>query len=155
MQMIGDNLMKLRKKQGLSQQQVADLLNVSRQTISNWELNQGAPTIDKAKELAKLYDVSLDDLVGHAVEIISSSQKKESQILKSLIGKVCKIDCKEIDFYLDSPSKEQFEILDLNNQWVKVKYQRSIGMTLKKEEVIQLIDLDDINGFEVVGDIDE
>lgn len=63
------NLIKFRKKQGLSQQEVADLLQVSRQTISNWKLDQGAPTVDKAKELAKIYDVSLDDLVGHNVEV--------------------------------------------------------------------------------------
>lgn len=103
--MIGDNLIKLRKKQGMSQSEVADLLKVSRQTISNWELNQGAPTIDKAKELAQLYDVSLDDLVGHNVEIISSKEKQSSEILKRLIGKICKIDCKEKSLYLDSANK--------------------------------------------------
>lgn len=150
--MIGENLMKLRKKQGMSQQEVADLLQVSRQTISNWELNQGAPTIDKAKDLAQLYDVSLDDLVGHNVEVISSKEKKESQILKNLIGKICKIDCIETLLYLDSPKKEQFVILDVNDQWVKVRYERRTGLTLKKEEVIKLIDIDDINGFEVVGE---
>lgn len=150
--MIGENLMKLRKKQGMSQQEVADLLQVSRQTISNWELNQGAPTIDKAKDLAQLYDVSLDDLVGHNVEVISSKEKKESQILKNLIGKICKIDCVETSLYLDSPKKEQFVILDVNDQWVKVRYERRTGLTLKKEEVIKLIDIDDINGFEVVGE---
>ncbi len=153
--MIGDNLIKLRKKQGMSQSEVADLLKVSRQTISNWELNQGAPTIDKAKELAQLYDVSLDDLVGNNVEIISSKEKQSSEILKRLVGKICKIDCKEKSLYLDSPTKEQFVILDVNNQWIKVKYFRRTGIRLKKEEVIKLIDLDDINGFEVVGESDE
>lgn len=153
--MIGENLMKLRKKQGMSQQEVADLLHVSRQTISNWELNQGAPTIDKARELAKLYNVSLDDLVGHDTEVISSIENKESVILKKLIGKICKIDCKELSLYLDSPTKDQFVVLDVNNQWMKVKYERRTGMTLKKEEVIKLIDIDDIQGFEVIGDSDE
>ena len=152
--MIGNNLMKLRKKQGFSQQEVADLLQVSRQTISNWELDQGSPTIDKAKELAKIYDVSLDDLVGHNVEVISSS-KNESKILKNLIGKICKIDCEETMLYLDSPIKDEFIILDVNDKWLKVKYERKTGLTLKKEEVIKLIDLDDINGIEVVGECDE
>lgn len=153
--MIGENLMKLRKKQGMSQQEVADLLQVSRQTISNWELNQGAPTIDKAKDLAQLYDVSLDDLVGHNVEVISSKEKKESHILKNLIGKICKIDCKELSLYLDSPTKEQFVVLDVSKHWVKVKYERRMGMTLKKEEIIKLIDINDIQGFEIIGDADE
>lgn len=43
----------------------------------------------------------------------------------------------------------------MNNQWIKVKYFRRTGIRLKKEEVIKLIDLDDINGFEVVGESDE
>ncbi|WP_028043370.1 helix-turn-helix transcriptional regulator [Candidatus Stoquefichus massiliensis] len=150
--MLGDNLIKLRKKQGMSQQEVADILQVSRQTISNWELNQGAPTIDKATELARLYHISLDDLVG--LEVVSTNRKKESLLLKNLIGKVCKLDCKEVDLLLDSPIKEQFLILDINNQWVKVKYERK-KMTKKKEEVIKLIDIDDINGFEVVGETNE
>lgn len=153
--MIGENLMKLRKKQGMSQQEVADLLQVSRQTISNWELNQGAPSIDKAKELAKLYHVSLDDLVGHDIEVVSSRENKESSILKKLIGKVCKIDCKESSLYLDSPTKEQYVILDISKHWIKVKYERRTGITLKKEEIIKLIDIDDIQGFEIIGDADE
>ncbi|MBS5112615.1 MAG: helix-turn-helix transcriptional regulator [Coprobacillus cateniformis] len=152
--MLGENLMKLRKKQGLSQQAVADLLNVSRQTISNWELNQGAPTIDKAKELAKLYHVSLDDLTENEVEVVCSKQR-DVHVLYNLIGKLCKIDCKESSLYLDSPSKDQFLVLDVNEQWLKVKYQRRKGISLKKEYVIKLIDLNDINGFEIVGENNE
>lgn len=42
--MLSDKLMRLRKKQGLSQQEVAASLGVSRQTVSNWEAGQGAAT---------------------------------------------------------------------------------------------------------------
>lgn len=51
--MLGDKLMELRKKHGYSQQEIADMLSVSRQTISNWESGQGAPALDKACELAR------------------------------------------------------------------------------------------------------
>ena len=51
--MLGEKLMILRKKFGYSQQDVADKLSVTRQTISNWECGQGAPALDKAAELAK------------------------------------------------------------------------------------------------------
>ena len=46
-------------------------------------------------------------------------------------------------------------MLDVNEQWLKVKYQRRKGISLKKEYVIKLIDLNDINGFEIVGENDE
>ena len=46
--MLGDKLVALRKKNGHSQQELADRLQVTRQTISNWELGQGAPSLDKA-----------------------------------------------------------------------------------------------------------
>ncbi len=153
--MIGENLMKLRKKQGYSQQEVANMLNVSRQTISNWELDQGAPTIDKAKELAKLYSVCLDDLVGNDVEIVSASKQSDLHILNSLVGKICKIDCQDSSLYLDAPLKDQFLILDVNEDWLKVQYMRRVQMSIKKEQVIKLIDLNTINGLEIVGDENE
>ena len=56
--MLGDKLMELRKKHGYSQQEIADMLSVSRQTISNWESGQGAPALDKACELARIYKIS-------------------------------------------------------------------------------------------------
>lgn len=46
--MLGEKLMALRKKYNYSQQDLADMLSVSRQTISNWECSQGAPALDKA-----------------------------------------------------------------------------------------------------------
>lgn len=57
--MLGEKLMRLRKKQGYSQQEVADKLSVSRQTISNWECDQALPAVDKAMELAQLSDRSI------------------------------------------------------------------------------------------------
>ena len=56
--MLGEKLITLRKKHGYSQQEIADMLSVTRQTISNWECGQGAPSLDKAAELAAIYKVS-------------------------------------------------------------------------------------------------
>ena len=67
--MLGEKLAMLRKKHGYSQKDIADMLSVTRQTISNWECGQGAPSLDKAAELAGIYHISLDDLAGNDVEI--------------------------------------------------------------------------------------
>ena len=62
---LGERLALLRKRYGYSQQEIADLLDVTRQTISNWECGQGAPALDKAAELAGIYRISLDELAGN------------------------------------------------------------------------------------------
>lgn len=61
---LGDKLLDLRKKAGLSQEDVADKLSVSRQTVSKWETNQTVPELIKVKLLSKLYNVSYDYLIS-------------------------------------------------------------------------------------------
>ena len=60
---IGKNLLNARKKSGLTQEEVAEKLGVSRQTISNWELDETLPDIFQSKKLSKLYNLSLDELI--------------------------------------------------------------------------------------------
>ena len=60
---LGDKLLELRKKKGLSQEEVAFELNVTRQTISKWETNQTTPDFDKIAPLCKLYEISTDELL--------------------------------------------------------------------------------------------
>lgn len=61
---IANRLQKLRKEKGYSQEQLADLLGISRQAISKWERAEASPDTDNLIELAKLYSVSIDYLVG-------------------------------------------------------------------------------------------
>ena len=60
---LGENLKRLRTEKGLSQEEVAGLLFLSRQTVSKWENNQAEPGVENLKALAKLYGVSLDQLL--------------------------------------------------------------------------------------------
>ena len=60
----GNRIYELRKEKGLSQEKVALELGVSRQSISLWETNQASPSMDNLIALAKLFNVSLDVLVG-------------------------------------------------------------------------------------------
>lgn len=61
---LGENLQRLRKERGLSQEEVARRLFVSRQSVSKWELDQSEPGVEYLKVLAELYGVSLDELAG-------------------------------------------------------------------------------------------
>ncbi len=60
---LGEKLLNLRKSKQLSQEEVADKLNVTRQTVSKWETDQSTPDFDKIEPLCKLYGITADELV--------------------------------------------------------------------------------------------
>ncbi|WP_134025995.1 MULTISPECIES: helix-turn-helix domain-containing protein [unclassified Lysinibacillus] len=60
---IGDRLKEYRLKKNLTQIEVAKKLNISRQSVSKWENNRTYPDIDNLKILAKIYEVSIDELL--------------------------------------------------------------------------------------------
>lgn len=66
--MFKDNLIALRKLNNLSQEELAEKLKISRQTLSKYETGESLPDIDKCKLLAEIFDVSLDDLVNYDKE---------------------------------------------------------------------------------------
>ena len=61
---LGNRLADLRKQHGYSQEDLADKLGVSRPAISKWERGEASPDTDNLIELAKIYDISLDELLG-------------------------------------------------------------------------------------------
>lgn len=66
---LGNNLYKARRKKGLSQETVADTLGISRQTVSKWETDETLPNVFQAKEMARLYELSLDDLMEYDADV--------------------------------------------------------------------------------------
>ena len=75
---LGNSLYNSRKKKGLSQEEVAEKLGVSRQTISKWETEETVPDIYQAKKLAKIYGLSLDELIDADLD-----QKKIEEVIKN------------------------------------------------------------------------
>lgn len=61
---FAENLKQVRKEKGLSQEELADLLHVSRQAVSKWEQNQGFPEVEKLLVLAREMNISLDSLMA-------------------------------------------------------------------------------------------
>ena len=89
---IADRLIKLRKKNGYSQEEVADKLGLSRQAVSKWERAEASPDTDNLICLAKLYNVSLDELLDTDEDI--------DTIVKEQVKKE------------DAPAREGIEITD-------------------------------------------
>ena len=87
---LGKNLLNLRKRNNLSQEELAEKLNVTRQTISNWELDETEPTPKQLKVLSKLFNISIDDLLDNDIEI-EKDKASSTEKLASIIIKVLKI----------------------------------------------------------------
>ena len=107
---IGDKLVELRKQKNLTQENVAETLNVTRQTISNWELGQTIPDLEQAKALSKLYKISLDELVDNDVkevlsEKISNTEKLAGLSIKLLKGIIIGFFCFIVALLLSSIMK--------------------------------------------------
>ena len=62
---FADNLVELRKLNNLSQEDVAEKIGVSRQTLSKYEIGESLPDIDRCKQLADVFGVTMDDLVSY------------------------------------------------------------------------------------------
>ena len=63
--MFADNLIELRKMKNMSQEELAEKLNVTRQTISKYETGESLPDIEKCAMLANVFGVSVDELINH------------------------------------------------------------------------------------------
>ena len=92
---LGNSLFHARKKSGLSQENVAEKLGVSRQTVSKWETNETIPDIRQSKKMAVLYNMSLDELIDFDIDI------------------------KEIQEAIDKTNEKTAEKIDWTNAWGK------------------------------------
>lgn len=74
---FNENLKYLRKREGITQEELAERLNVSRQSVTKWESGQSLPDIEKVKEIAYMFSVSVDALVGILSAKVSTKSKRK------------------------------------------------------------------------------
>lgn len=81
---IGTRLYELRKSKNITQEQLSEQLSVSRQSVSNWELDKSLPDMDKLLTLAVIYDVSLDYIAyGKKPEITDNHDKENLETISA------------------------------------------------------------------------
>ena len=118
---LGNSLFHARKKAGLIQEEVAERLGVSRQTIGKWEADETLPDIRQSKRLATLYGVTLDELIEFDLDV---SQVEEA---------------------IERSSEELEEKIDWTSAWAKkypilAKYQGEVNIPLYARRIRQMLD---------------
>ena len=143
--MLGDKILELRKKQGLSQEQLGEQVNVTRQTISNWELNETAANPEQLKLLSKALNVSIDELLDN--------ERKEVLMNKVSNTERLAVYSYKTKYWLDenNVSSSETMICTLN----KGKYQIEFGTddsfncnncsNQMKKELKEIIDFNNLN----------
>lgn len=86
-QMLADNLVMLRNLKGMTQEQVAEVAGVSRQSYAKWEQGETVPDIEKCDRLAKLYGISIDALI-HQDNAVGHTRIAPAPVGKHLWGMV-------------------------------------------------------------------
>lgn len=81
---FNEKLQELRKNRGMTQEELAEVLYVSRTTISKWESGRGYPSIDSLKDISKFFSVSIDDLLS-GEKLLTLAEKEN----KSNIRNIC------------------------------------------------------------------
>ena len=73
-----EKLQQLRRQKGLTQEQLAEHLFVSRAAVSKWESGRGYPNIDSLKAIAKFYSITIDELLsGEEILTLAEADRKE------------------------------------------------------------------------------
>ena len=88
---LGDNIFKLRKESKLSQEQLAEKINVTRQTISNWELGETSPNPEQLKLLSKVLNVSIDELLNNDIKEVLVEKVNNNVVLAEITIKILKV----------------------------------------------------------------
>ena len=76
--MLSENLKKIRKDNNLSQEQLAEKLGVSRQSVSKWENGEAYPEMDKVLQLCKMFNLNIDELLNQDIKDVN--ENKQSKI---------------------------------------------------------------------------
>ena len=100
---FSEKLIRLRKREGISQEELASYLEVSRQAVSRWENGETVPNVDTLKLLSKFFDVSINTLLGSPRQLVCQCCGESFQSIRPN-AKFCKPACRE-KFYRQEKRK--------------------------------------------------
>lgn len=107
---LSDNLKKIRKDNNLSQEQLAERLGVSRQAVSKWESGQAYPEMDKVIQLAKMFNLNMDELINQDIRELNTEKQAKLNINK-YIDDFLNFFSKTIDMFSSMKFKQKCKCL--------------------------------------------
>lgn len=136
---FNEKLQELRKRKGLTQEELAEILFVSRTAVSKWESGRGMPSIDSLKAIAGFFSVTIDELLSSG-EVLTLSEKEAAQKRGKLCGQIlgC-LDCSAAILYVlpifGQTVNGQIQGVSLfslteTQLWLKVSYFVVIGLSV-------------------------
>jgi len=135
---FNEKLQELRKSKGLTQEELAEKLFVSRTAISKWESGRGYPSLDSLKEIARFFSVTIDDLIC-SDEMISVAENEKREFADKYVSLICNVmDILPVillfipAFGNGSGSSETVSLFGLSRitPWVKTVFVVIIGITI-------------------------
>ena len=135
---FNEKLQELRKSKGLTQEELAEKLFVSRTAISKWESGRGYPSLDSLKEIARFFSVTIDDLIC-SDEMISVAENEKREFADKYVSLICNVmDILPVillfipAFGNGSGSSETVSLFGLSGitPWVKTVFVVIIGITI-------------------------
>lgn len=165
--LFNEKLKKLRKEEGLTQEQLAEKLNVSRQAITKWETGEGVPDIENIKQISNLFNVTIDELLKEEKNINIEKREKYSYVEELEIDhskhfdiNICKIQ--ELNILSNNEEKVRVELLSSENENLneifKVEFDNmynKLDIDIKNNKKIEKVDNVKINFYIPEKYIDE
>ena len=107
---LSDNLKRIRKENNLSQEDLAEKLGVSRQSVSKWESGAAYPEMDKVIQLCKMFDLNIDELLNKNVNEVKDNKQSKININK-YIDDFLSFVTKTINMFSDLTFKSKMKCL--------------------------------------------
>lgn len=136
---LGNKIIKLRRREKLSQESLSDKLGVTRQTISNWELNITKPDILQIKKISEVFNISVDDLLDNNIRDIIEKKITNTEKMTKKTTKNLRIIIITL-YFIILTSIITFTVYLLSNKDFTDEYQMEIYCTLDKEKYYLTID---------------
>ena len=134
---FNEKLQELRKSKGLTQEELAQAIFVSRTAVSKWESCRGYPNIDSLKALAKFFSVTVDELLSPD-EIITAAEEEKQELIGNYTSMLCNVLDEFTALLLFIPvfgngaDKQSVALFALSDTqpWIKIVYAVVIGLTV-------------------------
>ena len=131
---IGEQIQKLRIQKGLTQDRLSEMLEVSRQSVSKWELGQAVPEVDKIIRMSELFEISTDTILLNNIE---EQEKKKNPLHLGCIYLVVKNFEKSVEFYEKFYGQKVEDRCRSGNKFVKFYIDNKCIALMNEDNIIE------------------